>query len=293
MRPIVNIHVDRVVREGAAEPLYIAWTPVLQPDDPDLIHARLSENPYGVNGEGIRQCRLVDGAWRDEGPAPSLSEASWHPDLPDALNGAITIARRVMAAIGHCDRIDVMLENEGDSQSGYVLRSTAVFQKVRDAVTGGPGGMVDDNTLDGIPYVRHVERSGVFAATFFGMRAESDGSGPDATFGMTVTPVSLKVWCGPDEESGIVLMSDLRDGTWVHRTEIHACEDDADVTEVMRRVIDPRRRLRACIDSAGKAEHMVDFDRIVVESVEEPEAFVTTRFSLRPGDLHEATCPED
>lgn len=292
MRQPVNIHVDRVVREGAAEPLYVAWAPVLQPDDPDLIHAILSDNPYGVNGEGIRQCRLVDGTWRDEGPAPSLREESWHPDLSDALNGAILIARRVMAWIGYCGRIDVMLENEGDNLTGYSLRSTATFQKTPDA-SGAPRGMVDDNTLDAVPYVRHVERSGVYAASFFGMSAEDDGSGPDATFYMTIEPDGLKIWCGPDSENGIMLSSRCVGGTWTHRTEIHACEDDADVTEIMRRVTDPARRLRACIDSAGKAEHMVDFDRIVVEGVEEPEAFVATRFSLRPGDLHEAACRED
>lgn len=288
MRPSINFRVDRVVREGTSEPLFFAWTPVLQPEDPTLVRALLSPRDHGAPDKGIRLCRMIDSAWHDVGPAPDMRDASWHPELPDYMAEYVAVARRVVESIGHCSCVDVFLEDRDDGDDGHSLVSTAIFSKRDDENPAKTRGLIDELTLDAIPYVRHVERAGVHAATYFGVGAYQNGGGPDATFAMRIAPDALEMSCGDGEHDGVHICSTLKDGVWIHETVVKARDPDDDVVETMRAIAEPLRRLRACArDSKALKTVMGDPEscRAHILSVDDADEDGLIAFSILPGTL--------
>lgn len=288
MRPSINFRVDRVVREGTSEPLFFAWTPALQPEDPSLVRALLSPRDYGVPDKGVRLCRMRDGVWQDVGPAPEMRDPSWHPELPDYMAEYVAIARRVIDALGHCSCIDVFLEDRDDGEGAHSLVSTALFSKRDDEKPGMTRGLVDELTLDAVPYVRHVERAGIHAATYFGVSAYENGGGPDAKFAMRIASDALEISCGAGEDDGVHLTSTLRDGIWSHETVVKALDVGDDVVEAMRTIADPLRRLRACAaDCKALATVMGEPAdcRAQIICVEDPDDGGLVTFRVVPGSL--------
>lgn len=286
MRRPINLRVDRVVREGTSDPLYFGWVPALQPSDPELVRARLSPLDYGTVEKDMHQCRLIDGVWHDQGKAPGMRDASWHPDLPDYMAEYIEVTRQVMRAIGHCSVVDVFIENHDDGDGRHSLESTAIFSKRDDEHPGMTRGLVDEQTLDTVPNVRHVERAGVNIATLFGISADDDGSCPDAQPQLRIGEDSLDLSCS-DQGRIVNLVSSLRDGVWTHDTFVKVMDTDDDVVERMRAVIDPVRRLKT---SAAECDILSAFmgdvaeSRVEIIEVVEGGEDVTT-FSVVPGTL--------
>lgn len=288
IRPNLCMHLDTVVVPGEDEPMIMSWMPALQPDEQDLVHVCLTKRKGWQTERRMRQCRLVDGVWHDEGPAPSMADHSWHPDLCDSINAQIRVARNVIAAIGHCSYVDVIIDAENKGEDGSVLRSTALFSKRSHPETGMGMGFVDESTLDRVPYVRSVERMGLLLADLLDISVDDGSAVVDATFDMRIGPNDLHVFCGPDNESGVYLTSKMVDGEWRHHTEIVAPRRDDGIVETMKQTIDPLRHLMACRNDVGKIG-MKLHEGIIVDSVSDEggseDQGESVTFAIRPGTL--------
>jgi hypothetical protein len=245
-RPQIDIHRDRVAREGVDEPLHFMGLPDLQPEEDGVVHAWLARNPRGPMEKTLTRCRLVDGTWIHQGPAPDMRDQSWHPDLSETLGGFVVITRRVLRSIGGpgIPVADIHLDTTGSAESGYSLHSEATFSRTGMEDQGSIPRIVPEHVLNALPYVRLVERVGALhAASFFDVDAREDGPGYDGDLAFRIGPDEMTLQYRDYDEQGITLRSALVDGEWRHTTTIDLRNVSNDVVETMRAVGNPMRFL--------------------------------------------------
>lgn len=268
-------HSTTIVRteEGDGE---ITWTPPLQPDDPHTMRARIRLGT-GRHLDGIRTLAVVDGTWCDRGVAPSISDESWHPELPDGIGEQIALTRLVMAEIPNCSKV-LMLPEVQLGSKGFEIGSGAIFYQKSDR---GFQGIVPEHLLDQVPFVRAVERVAGSFAEWFGATAHDDGSGIAGDLSIDVSPTGLSVVFDDENDGGVLtLRSELVDGAWSHTTTFRIPIYE-DAVGTLRAIADPRPYVS---DFASESETWKD----IVKSDPEATAKIEDKavmLDVRPGTL--------
>jgi hypothetical protein len=192
----------------------------VQPAEPDVIHAGVQGGRVGTPLHGTLRFELRNGEWHEAGPAPSLRDASWHPDLDDGQGLLIELARRVLHDLNRGSSIQFWPMSKGNTSSGYDIVWSTMFNLHAVGDVDRPAGIADEQELDMIPHVRTVERVNVGFEELFGIKLYDDESGVDCQFSLKVTKNGMLLTYSDEEGAQIELESISRDGTWRHETRL-------------------------------------------------------------------------
>lgn len=221
---------------GTADgPARISWIAALQPDDPSLVRACITLGP----GRAIKGLRLLRGnadAWRDEGPAPSMRDDSWHPEIPESLAEGIEMARRVIAMLPRCHSVLIAPEVASTSK-GFRVGSGAIFYGSDE--NGDRSGIVGEQHLDRTPFVRLVERLAEDFAEWLHVLPHDDGSGVSGDLSIDVSPTHLFLVYDDESDGGVLsITSEFVEGQWNHATVLRMPIYE-DAVGILRAVADP------------------------------------------------------
>lgn len=237
-----------VVLSENGETTRFGWFSRIQPDLEGVVDGATA---LALRGRGTARARrfvLEDGVWRDDGPAPSPVDASWHPDLGNHLGSGIAVARDVLARINRGRVVSIWPTCVSRSDSGWSIASSAMFSTHAPGRPTEQSGIASEDELDAIPQVRFVERMAVEYAELFGVEPHDDGSGVEGDMVIEVRTDGLTISFRDDDGVGVTLSSELEGGIWRHAT-ILEFPVDPDPVARLRQEADPRAALRDMIAS--------------------------------------------
>lgn len=289
---IPDIQVDRILREGA-EPGWVTGIEAVQPEEDGLWHVTVSDKPFdGFSSGELRACRMQGVAWKDEGPVPTTSDPSIHPDVKGRCADYVVVARRALAAIPRGAWITVELTCTRTGAGGDDVTAVTTFNAKGDISEGRPVHVSDD-VLDQVPGIRYVERTGSAFAEMFGMEPYSDGSGVTGDFKMLLSADAMTIiYQEPESGTKITLESETNEGVWRHRVVLDANEFEADGMATLRRLKDDAFAMASLFKYCEDTNPMyvllgigIEQQVPVLETHRNDQAAGAVRFMLEPGRL--------